>query len=62
MIAASVKDGDAIVDVLLQRGADVNQKSTFLLASFTLSIQDDLTNSIYIDQNGQVCPSSNARV
>ncbi|KAJ8120356.1 hypothetical protein O1611_g10386 [Lasiodiplodia mahajangana] len=27
MIAASVKDGDAIVDVLLQRGADVNQKN-----------------------------------
>lgn len=27
MIAASVKDGDAIVDLLLQRGADVNQKS-----------------------------------
>ncbi|KAI2601802.1 ankyrin repeat-containing domain protein [Hypoxylon sp. NC1633] len=27
MIAASVKDGDAIVDLLLSRGADVNQKS-----------------------------------
>ncbi|KAI8947124.1 ankyrin repeat-containing domain protein [Xylaria longipes] len=27
MIAASVKDGDAIVDILLQRGADVNQKN-----------------------------------
>lgn len=27
MIAASVKDGDAIVDLLLQKGADVNQKS-----------------------------------
>ncbi|KAI0188391.1 ankyrin repeat-containing domain protein [Astrocystis sublimbata] len=26
MIAASVKDGEAIVDVLLQRGADVDQK------------------------------------
>ncbi|KAI1180556.1 hypothetical protein F4777DRAFT_528463 [Nemania sp. FL0916] len=28
MIAASVKDGEAVVDTLLQRGADVNQKST----------------------------------
>ncbi|KAH8156913.1 hypothetical protein CIB48_g11336 [Xylaria polymorpha] len=27
MIAASVKDGDAIVDLLLQRGADANQKN-----------------------------------
>ncbi|CAJ2513367.1 Uu.00g014860.m01.CDS01 [Anthostomella pinea] len=27
MIAASVKDGDALVDMLLQRGADVNQKN-----------------------------------
>lgn len=27
MIAASVKDGDAIVELLLSRGADVNQKS-----------------------------------
>ncbi|KAI0450153.1 ankyrin repeat-containing domain protein [Xylaria acuta] len=27
MIAASVKDGDAIVGILLQRGADVNQKN-----------------------------------
>ncbi|KAF2964521.1 hypothetical protein GQX73_g9066 [Xylaria multiplex] len=28
MIAASVKDGEAIVDILLQRGADVNQKNS----------------------------------
>lgn len=28
MIAASVKDGDAIVELLLSRGADINQKST----------------------------------
>ncbi|KAI1243719.1 hypothetical protein MGN70_013585 [Eutypa lata] len=28
MIAASVKDGDAIVDLLLQKGADVNQKTS----------------------------------
>ncbi len=27
MIAASVKDADAIVDLLLSKGADVNQKS-----------------------------------
>ncbi|KAK7757864.1 putative ankyrin-repeat protein [Diatrype stigma] len=27
MIAASVKDGEAIVDLLLQKGADVNQKN-----------------------------------
>ncbi|KAI1806473.1 ankyrin [Daldinia bambusicola] len=27
MIAASVKDGDAIVDLVLSRGADVNQKN-----------------------------------
>lgn len=27
MIAASVKDGDPIVELLLSRGADVNQKS-----------------------------------
>ncbi|KAI1265263.1 ankyrin repeat-containing domain protein [Xylariaceae sp. FL1019] len=27
MIAASIKDGDAVVDTLLQRGADVNQKN-----------------------------------
>lgn len=27
MIAASVKDGDAIVELLLSRGADVSQKS-----------------------------------
>ncbi|KAI1154893.1 ankyrin repeat-containing domain protein [Nemania diffusa] len=37
MIAASVKDGDAIVEVLLQRGADVNQKS-IPLSSFILSV------------------------
>ncbi|KAI0854826.1 ankyrin repeat-containing domain protein [Xylaria cubensis] len=30
MIAASVKDADAIVDILLQRGADVNQKTSFI--------------------------------
>jgi 26S proteasome non-ATPase regulatory subunit 10 len=28
MIAASVKEADAIVDLLLQKGADVNIKST----------------------------------
>ncbi|KAI1657092.1 hypothetical protein F4813DRAFT_361584 [Daldinia decipiens] len=27
MIAASVKDGDAVVELLLSRGADVNQKN-----------------------------------
>ncbi len=30
MIAASVKDGEAIVDLLLSRGADVNEKSLSL--------------------------------
>jgi hypothetical protein len=30
MIAASVKDGEAVVDILLQRGADVNQKSIYI--------------------------------
>ena len=29
MIASSVKDGDAIVDLLLKRGADVNARSKF---------------------------------
>lgn len=28
MIAVSVKDGDAIVDLLLAKGADVNETST----------------------------------
>lgn len=37
MIAASVKDGDAIVDLLLQRGADANQKSICLFNSIILS-------------------------
>lgn len=27
MIAVSIQDGDSIVDLLLQKGADVNQKS-----------------------------------
>jgi hypothetical protein len=27
MIAANVKDSDAVVDILLAKGADVNQKS-----------------------------------
>jgi 26S proteasome non-ATPase regulatory subunit 10 len=29
MIAASVKDGEKIVDLLLSKGADVNEKSEF---------------------------------
>lgn len=29
MIAASVKDGEKIVDLLLSRGADVNQTSKY---------------------------------
>ena len=29
MMAASLKDGDDIVDLLLARGADVNAKSMF---------------------------------
>ena len=29
MMAASLKDGDEIVDLLLARGADVNAKSGF---------------------------------
>ena len=33
MIAASVKDADKVVDILLARGADVNQTSTLLHAS-----------------------------
>ncbi|KAI8629302.1 ankyrin repeat-containing domain protein [Xylariaceae sp. FL1651] len=33
MIAASVKDGDAIVDTLLHRGADVNQKTVRQLST-----------------------------
>jgi len=47
MIAASVKDGDAIVDTLLQKGADVNQKSKYYIPPSTSSIPgfglDDLT-------------------
>lgn len=27
MIAVSVRDGDAVVDLLLSKGADINQKS-----------------------------------
>lgn len=39
MIAASVKEGEAIVDLLLQKGADVNIKSTSpFLASLSCSI------------------------
>lgn len=30
MISASIKDGADIVDVLLRRGADVNQKSKIM--------------------------------
>lgn len=30
MMAASIPDGEAIVDLLLQKGADVNLKSKFL--------------------------------
>jgi hypothetical protein len=29
MIGASVKDGEKLVELLLQRGADVNQTSTY---------------------------------
>lgn len=31
MISASVKDGADVVEVLLRRGADVNQKSMIML-------------------------------
>jgi 26S proteasome non-ATPase regulatory subunit 10 len=31
MIAASVKDGEKIVDLLLAKGADVNQTSKYIL-------------------------------
>lgn len=33
MIAASVKDADKVVDILLARGADVNQTSALLPTS-----------------------------
>jgi len=39
MIAASLKDGDDVVALLLQRGADVNQKSEDL--RFPLSFHPD---------------------
>ncbi len=36
MIAASVKDADRVVDILLARGADVNQTSMSSHPSFSL--------------------------
>jgi len=36
MIAASVKDAESIVDLLLSRGADANEKSQFLPGYFAL--------------------------
>jgi hypothetical protein len=35
MIAVSVKDGDKIVDLLLSKGADVNEKSRSILKSLS---------------------------
>jgi hypothetical protein len=37
MIAASVKDADKVADILLARGADVNQTSTYVPFTPTLS-------------------------
>ena len=47
MIAASVKEGDAIVDLLLQKGADVNIKSGFpgSLASNFIFLRSSTDNS-----------------
>ncbi len=61
MIAASVKDGDAVVHLLLSRGADVNQKSILLYIPFMISMQAD-PMSPFIDQNGQVGPYSQPRI
>jgi hypothetical protein len=33
MMASSVKDGDALVELLLAKGADVNIQSTFTASS-----------------------------
>lgn len=41
MIAASVKDADKVADILLARGADVNQTSMFPLR---LSLLHDTNN------------------
>ena len=54
MIAASVKDGDAIVDLLLQKGADVNQKSEDLDSESADFVRHDTDHSCLTDNNGQV--------
>ena len=37
MMAASRKDGDAIVDLLLSKGADVNMKSKYKYTLITIT-------------------------
>jgi hypothetical protein len=58
MIAVSVKDGERIVDLLLSRGADVNQTSrlnSMIIRVFFLTYTGArmLTSSVQ-DNNGQV--------
>jgi hypothetical protein len=54
MIAASVKDADKVADILLARGADVNQTSTYV--PFTPTLSQPTNNPP--DNNGQVGPHS----
>jgi len=58
MIAASVKDSDKIVDLLLAKGADTNQTSEHpvTLPSLSLLFLRDETNSLLSDNTGQVSP------
>ena len=43
MIAVSVKDAEAIVDLLLSKGADVNEKSAFVPFRAGLAMSFKLT-------------------
>lgn len=50
MIAASLKDGEGLVDIMLSKGADVNQTSASVL-----NMLDYIDGNI--DFNGQVSDS-----
>ncbi|KAI1459431.1 ankyrin [Annulohypoxylon moriforme] len=47
MIAASVKDGDAIVELLLSRGADVNQKSKTRIAHNHIKVMCGIITTLH---------------
>jgi hypothetical protein len=53
MMAASRKDGDDLVDLLLSRGADVNMTSMYALFHSSISFFQANT-LVNLDNNGQV--------